>query len=652
MRKTLLWSSNGMAQNYTPITLNQNIESFDEIHYYGSALRMGNTYINNVTEYPVVPNRINLGGPYVVGMWDNSLFLLNNGTQCWLSGTSGYINSSYFWGQDNNSATDYIGALINNRYQDLRPYKIVGINYESSDDRTVLWSSTGNIYNTGITLSEPIQNFKEIEIYASGEENSTKGTHLGKIRFETENGIIGCDCYGYSPWATGYNYILGSDFKLYKNRGYCGSSYFMGMANNTTAWVAGKWVDGNAIKMLQPYKIIGINRLSSGQISPDTFNVSVNQQTGGTVTINKTTGYFGDVVTLSNTPSTDYNFDGYSITGASLTGNQFSINDENVTAQGSFTLKTINFKAIGNQNALMYITATKNGSTTSWNTTTATTVVEKSIPINSTISYKAVSNSYYRCKSCAQTAVNNFTSARQSDPKTITGTGVATANGAISTYSTFENKISWQYSFTMPSNNWPNNKGGIYSVQIVPTGGITNFSSLGGLTMAQCIPGGALNTSNASIVGCTGKVTATSSQNYNGKYINTSGAASKNVWFSAHIDLTGRSNHTNSYWTGTASNGGQRGLKAFYLTTAGQITDPGKNVNNNFYSMSNTTKTTSFNLTGANNQVATNYGWGPQCIRVEATLGVPSNSTSYATACPPNTITNVIATVKCSSWVP
>ena len=340
MRKTLLWSSNEMVQNYTPITLSQNIESFDEIHYYGSALRMGNTYINNVTEYPVVPNRINLGGPYVVGMWDNSLFLLNNGTQCWLSGTSGYINSSYFWGQNNVSTTTYIGALNNNRYQDLRPYKIVGINYESSDDRTVLWSSTGNIYNTGITLSEPIQNFKEIEIYASGEENSTYGTHLGKIRFETEDGIIGCDCYGYSPWVTGYNYILGSDFKLYKNRGYCGSSYYMGMANNTTAWAAGKWIDGNAIKMLQPYKIIGVNRLSSGQITPDTFNVSVSQQTGGTVTVNKSTGYFGDVVTLSNTPSTDYDFNSYSITGASLTGNQFSINASNVTAKGSFTQKT------------------------------------------------------------------------------------------------------------------------------------------------------------------------------------------------------------------------------------------------------------------------------------------------------------------------
>lgn len=340
MITNLLWESTGMVNNHTTLDLSDSIDNYDEIRYYGSALREGTTYTNVITEYPVVPGEINLGGPYSFGLWDTSLFMLNNGTQCWISGNSGYINSSYYWGQNNSTTTTYGAASYNNRANDVRPYKIVGVKYDNKDDRTTIWTSTGNVYNVGFTLDEQVNNFESIEIYASGKENSTNGVHVGKVTYNVQNAVMGCDTYGYSPWVTGFNYVLGSDFKIFKNRGFCSSSYFMGMNNNSTAWAAGKWVDANAPKMLQPYKIVGIKRISDTHINPPTFNVTVTQQTGGTVSVNKSTGMFGDIVTLSNTPATEYVFNSYSLTGSSLTGNTFVINDKNVTAKGTFNKKT------------------------------------------------------------------------------------------------------------------------------------------------------------------------------------------------------------------------------------------------------------------------------------------------------------------------
>lgn len=67
------------------------------------------------------------------------------------------------------------------------------------------------------------------------------------------------------------------------------------------------------------------------------YNINLQQTTGGTITSDKSTGYYGDTVTLSNTPAEHYGFRDYSITGATLTGNQFKINESNVTAKANFS---------------------------------------------------------------------------------------------------------------------------------------------------------------------------------------------------------------------------------------------------------------------------------------------------------------------------
>lgn len=66
------------------------------------------------------------------------------------------------------------------------------------------------------------------------------------------------------------------------------------------------------------------------------YSLTLQQTNGGKVTANKSTGYQGDQVTLSNTPSSHYTFGSYNITGATLTGNKFNFVNQNVTAKGTF----------------------------------------------------------------------------------------------------------------------------------------------------------------------------------------------------------------------------------------------------------------------------------------------------------------------------
>lgn len=137
--------------------------------------------------------------------------------------------------------------------------------FQHTDKRVLLWSATGNPYNTNITLSEPITNFEEIMIYSSGTESEARGVHLAKNLYLSNTGKVGCRAWGYSPWAIDYrcNYTLGIDILLSGNSGHIGSASFCGNATGSTAWAAGKWIDSNVPRMLMPYKIFGINRTSN-----------------------------------------------------------------------------------------------------------------------------------------------------------------------------------------------------------------------------------------------------------------------------------------------------------------------------------------------------------------------------------------------------
>lgn len=328
---TVLWETDTPFKNQYSIELNDSIDNYDEIICYGSANRGGNDRVNVKSTYPVISGTINLVGPYTLNTWQSTnSYMLNNGTQMYLSGTSGYIDVSYYWGMQNGGTGFEANRYTTARNADVHPYKIVGVKHGNSDK---IWETTGNAYETNITLDEPITHFNKLLIYSSGTENSAYGVHLAKNVYTVQPSLInGCDTWGYSPWALNYkcNYILGCSLKLSGNSGHVGSAYYWGIGNNNATWAAGKWTGTAAPRMLQPYVIYGLDRCP-------TYKFKAIPSPGGTVSSNINPGYSGDIATITAIPKSDvWKMSALNITGAELTGNDFMFGNSNVSAQAEF----------------------------------------------------------------------------------------------------------------------------------------------------------------------------------------------------------------------------------------------------------------------------------------------------------------------------
>lgn len=333
VKRTVLWSADTVQPNNTSITLNDSIDNYDELIYFGSGTR---TYTPCVmTEYPVISGQLNLGGPFFFGNWGaTDTFVLCNGTQVFLSGTSGFVASSYYWGK-NAGSTAYAAALVNNRTNDVRPYMIVGVKYPDNYDRTLIWTSehTAQLYNTNITLDETVNHFDEIMVLGSGFENGGVGCrHTSKNIYNVQNKIFGCDAWAYTPWKLQekHNLVIGQEMRLSGNSGYIGSGYYLGMGNQTTAWAAGKWNTDYQFSGTAPYAIYGLKRRPI-------YNFYGLPLEGGSVSSNINQGYSGDIATITVTPASEvWRQSALNITGAELTGNDFMFGNSNVTASAGF----------------------------------------------------------------------------------------------------------------------------------------------------------------------------------------------------------------------------------------------------------------------------------------------------------------------------
>lgn len=125
---TTLWETDTPFKNMYSITLNDSIENYDEYIVYGSANRDDQFWLDTQNRYTVNHGAVNQGGCFYAGRWSTgSTYILLNGTDMWLDGTSGYITSSYFMGQNNGATTFCNGTYTAARNVDLHPYKIVGI---------------------------------------------------------------------------------------------------------------------------------------------------------------------------------------------------------------------------------------------------------------------------------------------------------------------------------------------------------------------------------------------------------------------------------------------------------------------------------------------------------------------------------------------
>lgn len=125
-----LWSATTAFKNNYSITLNDTINNYDEIRIYGSANRGSNYFVKTYNDYPVQSAGTMLAGVYFMGQWTTlTSHLIVNGTEIMLSGNSGYVGNSYFFGMNSNATAYAAGRYTTARNEDLHPYRIVGVKY-------------------------------------------------------------------------------------------------------------------------------------------------------------------------------------------------------------------------------------------------------------------------------------------------------------------------------------------------------------------------------------------------------------------------------------------------------------------------------------------------------------------------------------------
>lgn len=98
------------------------------------------------------------------------------------------------------------------------------------------------------------------------------------------------------------------------------------IVNNKALKITNKWLN----------PVAGSGPTPPGPTPPTYYHVYTSA-TNGTITATPVSGISGTTVTLSNTPDTGYEFDSYSLTGATLYDtNKFDINNSDVNVVGNF----------------------------------------------------------------------------------------------------------------------------------------------------------------------------------------------------------------------------------------------------------------------------------------------------------------------------
>ena len=193
-----------------------------------------------------------------------------------------------------------------------------------------------------------------------------------------------------------------------------GSSYYITFGGNrltfpgATGSVA--WEDTNQLRTLT------LSAGANGSISADTL-----------------TGYDGDVVTLSTTPSAHHHFSAYSITGATLTGNQFAFSGSDVTAEASFDVDRYRIIFGENNGYSAGLTATFNGTTVYSRAVGSAQATATGIPYGSVLTMSA-SSPKYTCFTVgtlsAVSASGGLTYDGQRDGIGMSVTGILTGDGS------------------------------------------------------------------------------------------------------------------------------------------------------------------------------------------------------------------------------
>ena len=317
----------------------------------------------------------------------------------------------------------------------------------------------------------------------------------------------------------------------------------------------------------------------------------------------------------------------------------------------------VSISLISNATATAYCEATYKGETTAW---TSNGTVSKDIPVGATVVFSSVVPKYYRVQNMTNTDISSFTTARgtgsDTNQRIISGSGIITGAGTISTYNTHLNKVYITGTYSTPTSNrqtWFNNNGGSVGLKTMPN--ITKISQVNGLASGECI-GGTLDCP-INTYSTTAKNRTFAWRNYttaNGRPDLRGSSAVRN---SGNLSITGYDYHFGSEWTGEPS---QRGLQMQSITGTG--TQAATTViNKRFFkggSTTGTTRTTSYTYNFTGNLLYTGsteaYFNGGLGIYVAATMADPGNvsQTGHCKKVPVNQVYNVNGNFIWSGIVP
>ena len=90
-----------------------------------------------------------------------------------------------------------------------------------------------------------------------------------------------------------------------------------------------------------------------GTVSAKNFTVNVAQCENGTLTADKPTATFGEVVTLTATPSEGYSLEGIYLNGELLSGNSFKMPASEVTVSAVFSVATYQITIVDCENGTL-----------------------------------------------------------------------------------------------------------------------------------------------------------------------------------------------------------------------------------------------------------------------------------------------------------
>ena len=325
-KRSLLWESTANDYN-TNIQLSEPITHFDKVMIYGSGLEAADTMHLSKNVYTVQPNLINGCDVWCYSPWTTSFqanYIL--GADLKLSGNSGHIGSSYYWGIGSKNNTWAAGKWTGTEAPKmLMPWKIFGLG------RHPTYNFFGLDSEGGTVSADPISGYSgdtgtltaipESEVWKCSAIDITGATLTGNDFMFGNSNVTASAGFEHSRDLTlenGDHGVLSAD----KMTGFSGDVVTVDTVSIDEGWyftglnVTGATATGNK------FTFVGNDVTAEGLYTDEGYPITYIVETGGTLTGD--TDIFipgGTGVTLATSYDTYYRFSGYEVTGGTINGN-------------------------------------------------------------------------------------------------------------------------------------------------------------------------------------------------------------------------------------------------------------------------------------------------------------------------------------------